>query len=230
MQAVKHVVIAAAGLGSRLGQGKPKCLVELEGVKILDHLMSQLDGVEDVRIVVGFDENSVISEIQRIRSDVIIVRNPNFRSTTTLHSYALGARYLTGDCLFMDGDLLLERKSFSHFLHSCVPGVPKLAVTKSKTKDAVYAAIEGAHVVGFQREEPTEYEWSNIAWLPVSLFDNIDHTAVYEHLHAFLPIAFGEVISYEVDTQEDLDLALKHIELFNLHNGGELKRRCAETQ
>lgn len=216
MPIVKHAVIAAAGLGSRLGQGKPKCLVEVEGVKILKHLLAQLGDVEDVRVIVGFEEKAVISELKQLGRDVIVVRNPNFRSTTTLHSYTLGCQHMTGDCLFMDGDLLLEPSSFQRFLASCEPDSPKLAITRTKTKDAVFSIMDGDQIIGFRRDEPTEFEWSNIAWLPVRTFDTIGNTPVYEHLKAFLPIASHEIVSYEIDTAEDMRLALSHTELFGL--------------
>lgn len=216
MSAVKHAVIAAAGLGSRLGHGKPKCLVEIEGVKIIRHLLSHLADVEDVRVIVGFEEHAVIAAIRDIRPDVLIVRNPGFRNTTTLHSYEMGARHLKGDCLFMDGDMLIEQQGFSDFLQACEPGVPLLGVTRAKTQDAVFTIMDGDTATDFRRQEPTEFEWANIAWLPVEYFSDIGNTTVYEHLLRYLPIKTREVIAYEVDREEDLALVKKNLHFFNL--------------
>jgi len=216
MSIVKHAVIAAAGLGSRLGHGKPKCLVEVEGVKILKHLLHLLHDVEDVRVVAGFEEKEVIAELRKVRDDVIVVRNPGFRSTTTLHSYELGARHVKGDVLFMDGDMLVEEESFKAFLKSCVPGLPRLAVTKTKTRDAVFVAIEEGMVTSFRREDPTDYEWANISWLPNDFFAEIGNTPVYEHLCQYLPIAAEELIAYEIDSEQDLALARENLHLFGL--------------
>lgn len=216
MSSVKHAVIAAAGLGSRLGHGKPKCLVEIEGVKILRHLLSLLDDVEDVRVVVGFEEKAVISELRSIRSDVLIVRNPGFRSTTTLHSYELGARYIKGDCLFMDGDMLIEPESFFAFMNACEPGVPKLGITPTKTRDAVFTTIEDGMATSFRRDNPTEYEWANISWLPVDTFADIGNTAVYEHLRGHLPMTTKELTVFEIDDENDLSQARANVHLFEL--------------
>ncbi len=216
MPAVEHAVIAAAGLGSRLGHGKPKCLVEIDGVSVLSHLMHLLVDVPDVRVVVGFMETEVIRALAAIRPDAIAVRNPGFRSTTTLHSYAMGARGLTGDCLFMDADLLIVPETFKAFLATCRPGEARLALAPARTTDAVYTELEGDMVVGFRRDRPTDFEWSNISWLPVSLFDEIGHSAVYEHLRKFLPIATGELESFEIDTVEDLERARANAARFGL--------------
>ncbi|NTE85649.1 NTP transferase domain-containing protein [Agrobacterium rubi] len=217
MSPVKHAVIAAAGLGSRLGHGKPKCLVEVEGVKILRHLLHLLSDVEDVRVVVGFEEKEVINEIRKIRPDVMVVRNPGFRATTTLHSYELGARHIKGDCLFMDGDMLIEEASFNAFLESCTPNTPRLAITKTKTRDAVFTTVENGIATSFRRDDPTEYEWANISWLPNAFFSEIGNTAVYEQLRQFLPMATQELIAYEIDSEQDLLLAKENIHLFSLH-------------
>jgi choline kinase len=216
MSVVEHAVVAAAGLGSRLGHGKPKCLVEIEGVSVLSHLMQLLVGVPDVRVVVGFMETDVIRTLAEIRPDAIVVRNPSFRNTTTLHSYAMGARGLTGDCLFMDADLLVVPETFEAFLETCRPDEARLALAPAMTVDAVYTELEGDQVVGFNRDRPTAFEWSNISWLPVRLFDEIGHTAVYEHLRKFLPIATGKLESFEIDTVEDLERARANAARFRL--------------
>ncbi|MEJ8311126.1 NTP transferase domain-containing protein [Agrobacterium larrymoorei] len=216
MSIVKHAVIAAAGLGSRLGHGKPKCLVEVEGVKILKHLLHLLDDVEDVRVVVGFEEKEVISELRKIRPDVLVVRNPGFRSTTTLHSYELGARHITGDCLFMDGDMLIEKESFKAFLQACRPNEACLAITKTKTRDAVFATVEDGMVTSFRRDDPTTFEWANISWLPNAYFADIGNTPVYEQLKQFLPMRAHELVAYEIDNEQDLALAKDNIHLFQL--------------
>jgi hypothetical protein len=41
-------------------------------------------------------------------------------------------------------------------------------------------------------------------------------TAVYEHLRRYLPMASGEVVSFEIDTAEDLAQAKDNARLFGL--------------
>lgn len=216
MSVVEHVVIAAAGLGSRLGHGKPKCLVQVEGVSVLAHLMYLVRDVPDVRVVVGFMEHDVIDELAKVRPDAIIVRNPGFRGTTTLHSYIMGARGLNGDCLFMDADMLIVPETFNAFLAGCRPGEARLALTETRSTDAVYVEMENGRATGFRRDRPTEHEWANISWLPTLFFANAGETAVYEHLRQHLPLGVGMLDSYEIDTASDLAQAKERAALFRL--------------
>jgi choline kinase len=200
---VEHAVIAAAGLGSRLGQGRPKCLVEVHGRTILSQQLDLLRDVPDVRIVVGFEEEAVTEAARALRPDVVIVRNPMYRSTTTLDSYAMGARFVPGPCLFMDADIIFEPRSFQSFLEAALP-VPVIGYTPAKTDDAVYVEVdEDGLVRGFSRTEPTPWEWANVAVLPMAYCET-GSGAVYERLAHDLPLRGIEVQSWEVDRESDL--------------------------
>lgn len=211
MPFVEHAVIAAAGLGSRLGLGRPKCLLELDGVSLIQAQLALLSDVPDVRVVVGFEEHAVMQAVRAHRPDAIFVRNPAFRSTTTLHSYALGARGLEVPCLFMDADIWFEPESFADFLEACTHAEPMIAVTESKTVDAVYGHREGDLVVRFSRTEPSPFEWANLSWLPPGYCETGDG-AVFQRMESDLPIVSREVVSYEVDTPADLESAQTYLE------------------
>ncbi len=206
MSTVGHAVIAAAGLGSRLGMGKPKCLIEFDGISILQHQLDLLRDVKDVRVVVGFEEQQVIDLVRHCRPDAIIVRNAAFRSTTTLHSYLMGAQGVKGNCVFMDGDIVFSPVSFAAFLAACERDVPLVGVTAAKTQDAVFAGFEDKQVRWFSRERTSAFEWANLAWVPPGWFESPDGN-VFERLSKHLPLRGCEVDSFEVDTAADHVLA-----------------------
>ncbi|WP_250479407.1 MULTISPECIES: NTP transferase domain-containing protein [unclassified Caballeronia] len=208
MSFVAHAVIAAAGLGSRLGRGHPKCLLDLKGATILERQLRLLDHIEDVRIVVGFEEQQVIDAARAIRPDIIIVRNPAYRSTTTLQSYALGAKGLTESCVFMDADIVFEPASFHAFLDACSGTDPLIAVTAAKTIDAVFTRLEGDRVMAFSRTESSDFEWANLCYLPPA-FCETGAGAVYERISCLLPVRYQEIVSFEIDTPTDLEGALR---------------------
>ncbi len=206
MQTIKHAIISAAGIGSRLGMNIPKCLVPVAGKCIIDYQLDHLREIEDIRVIVGFQEEKVIEHVSKIRSDVIFVRNPLYSSTSTLQSIYLGARYLHEPILTLDGDIILE-ESFRDFLRVCQETVPVVAVTPSGTDDAVfvqsYEDENGFFVNGFQREPKTDFEWTGIAYLGPEHIRN-ENTFVYEQLEKHFPLRAAVIKCFEIDTQPDL--------------------------
>jgi GTP:adenosylcobinamide-phosphate guanylyltransferase len=211
VSAVKHVVIAAAGLGSRLGLGRPKCLLDFDGQPLIAHQLNLLKDIPDVRIVVGFEGQKVIDTARKIRSDILFVRNPAFRSTTTLHSYALGATGLTKNCVFMDADILFDPFGFQKFIDACQIDAtdPLIAVTKAKTKDAVFAHVKNSQVTKFSRTDLSKFEWANLCYLPPRYCESGDG-AVFERMNGDLPLRSICIESLEIDTPEDYENALLH--------------------
>jgi choline kinase len=206
---VEHAVIAAAGLGSRLGRGHPKCLLKIQDQSILERQLRLLEGIKDVRLVVGFEEQQVIAAALAIRKDIVFVRNAAYRSTNTLQSYGLGAKGLRDSCLFMDADILFEPASFAAFVAACKAGEPLVAVTAAKTTDAVYAHLEGGHVTRFSRTSPGAFEWANLCWLPPAYCETGDG-AVFERMSKDLPLKAHVIESFEIDTPEDHQKALEN--------------------
>ncbi|MBA4137972.1 MAG: nucleotidyltransferase [Opitutus sp.] len=209
MPTVKHAVIAVAGLGSRLGHGKPKCLVEVAGRRILEWQLELLRAVPDVRLVVGYLEHEVIEAAFKLRRDLTIVRNPAYRTTTTQQSYWLGARFLEEPCLYLDGDIIFERESFHAFLTSAATRAPLIGVTQAKTEQAVFAATEAGadegalSVTGFSRTERSLWEWANVACLPPGMLQE-NGRDVFSRLALHTPLPAQAVECFEVDTEADL--------------------------
>ncbi len=211
MQTIEHAVIAAAGLGSRLGHGKPKCLVEVGGRRILEYQLELLEHVRDVRLVVGYMEHEVMEAALKIRRDITLVRNPSYRTTTTQQSYWLGSRYIEGPCVYLDGDIIFERESFNRFLALAADNAPLIAVTEAKTEQAVFAATVPAagsfmNVTGFSRTERSCWEWANLACLRAGMLEQ-NGGNVFERLARFLPLHAMAIECSEVDTEDDLSLA-----------------------
>lgn len=208
MPTVKHAVIAVAGLGSRLGHGKPKCLVEVAGRKILEWQLELLREVPDVRLVVGYLEHEVIDAAFKLRRDLTIVRNPAYRTTTTQQSYWLGARFLEEPCLYLDGDIIFEPESFAAFVAAAATRAPLIGVTQAKTEQAVFAATEAAEdgalqVTGFSRTERSLWEWANVACLPPGMLQE-NGRDVFSRLALHTPLPAQAVECCEVDTEGDL--------------------------
>ena len=208
MRSPRHAVIAAAGVGSRLGLGIPKCLVEVRGRRIIDYLLDAVADIPCVRLVVGFRELEVMAHVRALRRDVLFVRNPAFLHTTTLQSLHLGVRGLNDPCLILDGDTIYDRPSLRRLCDLSADGAPTVGVSTDITEDPVYAAVsQGAGdaltITGFSRTEVSAYEWANVAVVSPSLLTDTP-THVFQRLSAGLPMRAAVIERLEIDTEGDL--------------------------
>lgn len=111
-------VILAAGQGTRIRSvhgEHPKCLIEVDGSTILDHQLDALSlaGVNDVAIVVGYQNEQIISHVrakalsnnQRIN----FIENPAFAITNNIYSLWLALDWLRGDhFIVLNADVIFD--------------------------------------------------------------------------------------------------------------------------
>ena len=211
MQDVTGAVIAAAGMGTRLGLGLPKCMIEIAGKTLLTRMLAALrEHVPVIHLVVGYREEMVIEYCGIHHRDIVLVRNPDFRSTNTAHSFYLGARHLSGKVLYLDGDLLLAPGSLRNFLAAARARDILVGVTGSTSQNAVFVHGEEMgdtlEIRGFSRLDHSKLEWANVVVAPNDFMKDASGY-VYERLMERLPLQ-GHILDLaEVDTSSDLDAA-----------------------
>ena len=213
MQAVEGAVIACAGLGSRLGMGMPKCMIELGGKTLLSRLIETLRPlVPRIHVVVGYREELILEHCAQYHRDVVVVRNPDFRTTNTAHSIRLGSMGMHAKVLYLDGDLIIDPASLYSFV-AVGAQVPLLVgVTRAKSSQAVFVSMPGDAVAqpmavdAFQRSPATFWEWANVFIGSPRLLTAGSHY-VYECIEPHLPVAAQMIDLHEVDTPEDLEQA-----------------------
>lgn len=208
MSIVKHAIISAAGMGSRLQLNIPKCLVEIDGKKLIDYQLELLEDIEDVRIVVGFKEMDVINHVLQKRKDVTFIRNPDYQKTSNSYSVYLATKDLKEPFISLDGDLLLEPDSFINFIKHC-DNHSLIAITESKTEEAVFVNIDDdSNIIDFKLSPPTKYEWSGLAYIKgFSIEKNGGY--IFKELEKHLPLKSIIINCHEIDTPEDLHSAYK---------------------
>ena len=205
MGRIKHVVITAAGMGTRLGLQLPKCMVEVAGRRIVDHQLPLLADIEDVCMVVGYKSDEVMAHVRCNRPDARFVVNHAYSSTTTLQSLFLGTRDLDESFLVVDGDVIPEADSFREFLARCGNGSPLTAISPAVSTEAVYAIMDEAseNLIDFTREPISAWEWPGISDLRPRMIENRP-TFVYQQLAKHLPLPVQPLECWEVDTADDL--------------------------
>lgn len=209
MQSVECAVIAAAGLGSRLGHGIPKCMLEMSGSTLLSKLIHSLEPlVQRIHVVMGYREEMIVDLISRKHRNVVLVRNPQYRSTNTAQSMALGAQGCTGKVLFLDGDLIVDPESLRNFVSQAYQHTLLIGVAPTMSENAVYAhtrpgANGHAMLTGFSRTQPSSLEWANVFAGPARILDNEKHY-VFNRLEQHIPAPACTLNLREIDTVSDL--------------------------
>jgi len=106
-------VILAAGMGRRLaamGWDQPKCLLPCPQGTLLDNAITSAltHGVEEIVIVVGFQQELVVAAASRHDAKLTFVVNEHFASTNTLHSLRLTEEHLRDGFLLFNGDVWFQ--------------------------------------------------------------------------------------------------------------------------
>ncbi|MGN2253509.1 NTP transferase domain-containing protein [Frateuria sp. GZRe12] len=213
MYPVEGAVIACAGLGSRLGLGLPKCMIEIGGRTILSRLIESLSArVPRIHVVVGYREELVIEHCARFHREVILVRSPSFRDTNTAHSLRLGSVGFKRKVLYLDGDLILDESTLDRFMTRAAEVDLLVGATRAKSEQAVFVSTESdldgqpVSVTGFHRSPPSSLEWANVfAGSPALLQEG--NRFVYECIEPELPAAATRIDLFEIDTPDDLATA-----------------------
>lgn len=218
MQPVEYAVIAAAGVGSRLGHGIPKCMLEIGGDALLSKIIHTLEPiVRRIHVVVGYREEMITDLVARHHRKVVVVRNPHFRTTNTAQSMALGAKGCTGKVIFIDGDLLIEPSSLRSFIARAAGHDLMIGVTSFISENAVFVQTGSGEsadmaVTSFSRTDASSWEWANVFAGPANFLDT-EENYVFNRLERYLPAEACPLNLREVDTAADLAEARK----FDLH-------------
>lgn len=195
----KSVVISCAGIGSRLGLGLTKALVKLNGQSLISWQLKLFNNVKDLRIVIGFQGNDIISEVLKYRKDVIFVYNHHYFETKTGASFFLGARHANDEIIEWDGDLLVHPDDVKMLLET--PG-EYICYGEITSEDAVFTRNdENGNVLSFSRENG-DFEWTG----PACMYKrNLMYSTqnVFNMFEPLCPMRGIKVTAYDVDTYND---------------------------
>lgn len=111
-----QAIILAAGMGKRLTeltQDRTKCMVQVNGVALIDRMLHQIESrhLSRIVIVVGYEGEKLMKYIDTlgIRTPIVYVQNPIYDKTNNIYSLALAKDYLCqDDTLLFESDLIFE--------------------------------------------------------------------------------------------------------------------------
>lgn len=111
-----QAIILAAGMGKRLKEltrNNTKCMVKVNGITMIERMLSQLEkqGLSRIVIVTGYEGQKLIDFIRtlEIQTPVEYVNNPIYDKTNNIYSLALAKDYLTQeDTILLESDIIFE--------------------------------------------------------------------------------------------------------------------------
>lgn len=111
-----QAIILAAGMGKRLKEltrNNTKCMVEVNGVTLIDRMLHQLErcGLSRIVIVAGYERQRLMDYIGTlgIQTPIVYVENPVYDKTNNIYSLALAKEYLIReDTLLFESDIIFE--------------------------------------------------------------------------------------------------------------------------
>jgi choline kinase len=154
-------IILNAGKGGRLGtltDDRPKCLVEVGGRPILDFQLDalRLAGVHDLVMVVGYRHEMIREHLQRYPEFTVTwVDNPDYAETNTAYSLWLARHEMTGDFLYLNGDVLFHPELVRRLV--AAPALNPLAVERKQCGDEeVKVLLDGTRITAIGKEIPPD--------------------------------------------------------------------------
>jgi choline kinase len=115
-------VILAAGRGTRLikiTKDKPKCLIEISGITILERQISILlkNSIEKIYVVIGYKANDIRKRYGN-QEFVELIENKDFETTDNIYSLSLTEKKISGnEFLLLNGDALFEEKIIKNLVN-----------------------------------------------------------------------------------------------------------------
>lgn len=182
-----QAIILAAGMGRRLGEltkNNTKCMVEVNGVKLIDRVLTYLSHLDLKRIVivVGYQLENLKDYVDSHYNNLNIeyVDNPIYDKTNNIYSLALAKdKFKEDDTLLLESDLIYEESMLRLLVDNQQPDLA-LVAKYEKWMDGTMVTIDNDHnILNFiskkefkQSEADNYYKTVNIYKFSKSYINN----------------------------------------------------------
>ena len=161
-----QAIILAAGMGKRLGEftkGNTKCMVEVNGVRLIDRVLKQLStlNLSRVVIVVGYEGQKLMDYVGDNYNGMPIeyVNNPIYDKTNNIYSLALAKEQMQeDDTLLIESDLIFDDSLFSLILDNPFPNLALVAKYETWMDGTMVCIDDENNIVNFVPRAAFQYE------------------------------------------------------------------------
>ena len=174
-----QAVILAAGMGRRLGEltkGNTKCMVEVNGVTLIDRLLGQLSALDLKRvvIVVGYEGEKLVNYIGDRFNDkfeIVFINNPIYDKTNNIYSLALAREQLVeDDTILLESDLIFDDRMFSLILDNPYPNLALVAKYQTWMDGTMVRIDEDNNIVNFITKKAFKYSDVDYYYKTVNIY------------------------------------------------------------
>jgi len=174
-----QAIILAAGMGRRLGeltQSNTKCMIEVNGVKLIDRLLNQLSkhDINRVIIVIGYEGNKLRDHIEKNygkKLNIIYIHNPIFDKTNNIYSLALAQDLMTeDDTLLIESDLIFDDSLFDLILKNPYPNLALVAKYESWMDGTMVQIDENYNIISFVPKKIFKYQEKDTYYKTINIY------------------------------------------------------------
>ena len=173
-----QAIILAAGMGRRLGEltkDNTKCMIEVNGVKLIDRVIRKLAAVDLNRIVivVGYGRRSLMDYVSSAYPDLAIefIENPVYDKTNNIYSLWLARDYLLADdTILLESDLIFEDSVLDCALDSEYPNVALVAKYQPWMDGTMICKDNEDNIVTFIPKSAFEYADTDSYYKTVNIY------------------------------------------------------------
>ena len=153
-----QAIILAAGMGKRLGEltkGNTKCMVPVNGVRLIDRMLEQLSvfKLSRVIIVVGYQGEDLIRHIGDRYDDrlkIEYIHNPIYDKTNNIYSLGLAkAQMQEDDTLLLESDLIFDSAMLNLIISHPYPNLALVAKYETWMDGTMVRLSEDNDIVSF---------------------------------------------------------------------------------
>ncbi len=161
-----QAIILAAGMGKRLKDltsNATKCMVEVNGVTMIERMLSQLDVLHLNRIVmvVGYESTKLMEYVRslNINTKIEFIDNDVYYKTNNIYSLYLARECLTeDDTLLLESDLIFEDKVLQRLIDNPYPSLALVAKFESWMDGTVVVLDEEDNIKSFLGKKDFVFE------------------------------------------------------------------------
>lgn len=174
-----QAIILAAGMGKRLGEytkNNTKCMVEVNGVKLIDRTIEQLIkcNLSRLVIVVGYEGKKLIDYIGNRYEDrlkIEYVENPIYDKTNNIYSLALAKdKMVEEDTILLESDLIFEDSILQKLIENPYPNLALVSKYETWMDGTMVRISEDNDILTFIPKEDFRYEETENYYKTVNIY------------------------------------------------------------